>query len=68
MQKLLRKKFGQFLRRKRGDRTLRDFAREAGLSSSSLQRLEQGEQNLTIDSLEAVLRKLKVSVKDVFPQ
>jgi transcriptional regulator with XRE-family HTH domain len=49
-----------------GCKTLRDFGREAGLSSSTLQRLELGEQNVTVDTLEKVLRKLKVSVRDVF--
>ncbi len=46
--------------------TLRDFARKAGLSSSTLQRLEQAEQNLTLDTLERVLDKLKVSISEVF--
>ena len=64
----LRKQFGKFLRETRGDLTLRDFARKSGLSSSTLQRLEMGDQNLTLDTLETVLRKLKVSVKDVFKE
>jgi transcriptional regulator with XRE-family HTH domain len=46
--------------------TLRDFARKAGLSSSTLQRLEQADQNVTLDTLERVLEKLKVSVSEVF--
>jgi len=46
--------------------TLRDFARKAGLSSSTLQRLEQGDQNVTLDTLETVLKKLKVSIAEVF--
>jgi transcriptional regulator with XRE-family HTH domain len=45
---------------------LRDFARQIGLSSSTLQRLEIGEQNLTLDTLERVLKKLKVKIGDVF--
>ena len=55
-----------FLRERRGDPTLRDFARKSGLSISTLQRLKQGDQNLTLDTLETVLKKLKVSVNDVF--
>lgn len=62
----LRMQFGAFLRRKRGEKTLRDFGREAGLSSSTLQRLEIGEQNVTIDTLERVIRKLGVHIRDVF--
>jgi len=45
---------------------LRDFARQIGLSSSTLQRLEIGEQNLTLDTLERVLKKLKVKIGNVF--
>ena len=66
MHKSLRHQFGKFLRERRGDMTLRDFARKAGLSSSTLQRLEQAEQNLTLDTLERVLDKLKVSISEVF--
>lgn len=67
MGKSLRKQLGAYLRERRGERTLRDFGREAGLSTSTLQRLEMGEQNITVDTLENVLRKLKASVRDVFP-
>jgi transcriptional regulator with XRE-family HTH domain len=66
MGKSLRKQLGAYLRERRGEKTLRDFGREAGLSSSTLQRLEMGEQNITVDTLENVLRKLKVTVRDVF--
>jgi transcriptional regulator with XRE-family HTH domain len=66
MRNSLRKQLGAYLRERRGVKTLRDFGREAGLSSSTLQRLELGEQNITVDTLENVLRKLKVSINDVF--
>jgi transcriptional regulator with XRE-family HTH domain len=66
VRKSLRLQFGKFLQERRGDLTLRDFARKAGLSSSTLQRLEQGEQNVTLDTLERVLEKLKVSISEVF--
>jgi transcriptional regulator with XRE-family HTH domain len=61
-----RKQLGKFLRQKRGERTLRDFGKVAGLSSSTLQRLEIGEQNVTLDTLEKVLKRMGVSVRDVF--
>ena len=66
MRNSLRKQLGTYLREQRGEKTLREFGREAGLSSSTLQRLELGEQNITVDTLENVLRKLKVSINDVF--
>jgi transcriptional regulator with XRE-family HTH domain len=61
-----RKQLGQFLRQQRGDRTLRDFGKVTGLSSSTLQRLEIGEQNVTLDTLEKVLKRMGVTVGDVF--
>ena len=62
----LRKQLGQFLRQKRGEMTLRQFTRVTGLSSSTLQRLELAEQNLTLDSLENLLRRMGVTIRDVF--
>lgn len=64
----LRSQLAGYLRHQRGDLTIRDFARKVGVSSSSLQRLEQGEQNLTLDSLETLIKKLKVRLRDVFPE
>lgn len=61
-----RKQLGQFLRQKRGERTLRDFGKVIGLSSSTLQRLEIGEQNVTLDTLENVLKRMGVTVREVF--
>jgi DNA-binding Xre family transcriptional regulator len=45
--------------------TYAQFARKVGLSSSTLQRLEMGEQNITIDTLEALVGRLKCKVADV---
>jgi transcriptional regulator with XRE-family HTH domain len=45
---------------------LRDFGKVTGLSSSTLQRLEIGEQNVTLDTLEKVLKRMGVTVGDVF--
>ena len=42
------------------------YARKLGISDSTLQRLEIGEQNITVDTLEGILDRLKCSVVDVF--
>lgn len=68
MQSKLRLQIGRFLRTKRGDLTLAQFARKIGLSDSTLQRLEIGEQNLTIDSLEQIAKRLKCDVREIFAQ
>jgi transcriptional regulator with XRE-family HTH domain len=62
----MRKRLGEFLRRRRGDLSYVEFCRKAGLSRSTLQRLEMGEQNITLDSLESLLKRLKCSAADVF--
>lgn len=66
MQNSLREQLGQFLRQKRGGKTLRQFAVKTGLSIATLQRLEIGRQNVTLDTLEQVLRRLRVGIRDVF--
>ena len=61
----LQKQLGRFLRRKRGAKTLPAFARKLGVSSSSLHRMEMGEQNVTLKTLEILLKRLKCSVSDL---
>jgi transcriptional regulator with XRE-family HTH domain len=63
----LREQLGKFLREKRGSQTLAQFARKLSLSDSSLQRLEIAQQNVTLDTLETILRRLGCKIADVFP-
>ena len=58
---------GAFLRKRRGDLTYQQFARKTGLSDSTLHRLELGQQNVTLKTLEQLCDKLKCSVADIFP-
>ena len=46
--------------------TYAQFARKIGISISSLQRMENGIQNVTLDTLERVAWRLKASLKDIF--
>ncbi len=62
----MQKQLGQFLRQRRGEMTLPAFARKLGISSSSLHRMEMGEQNVTLTTLERLLKRLKCSAADVF--
>jgi DNA-binding Xre family transcriptional regulator len=62
----LQKQLGQFLRKKRGDMSYPASSRKIGISSSSLHRMEMGEQNVTITTLEHLLKRLKCSVSEVF--
>ena len=62
----LRKQLGQYLRKRRGEMTLPAYARKLGVSSSSLHRMELAEQNVTLKTLEHLLKRLECSLTDVF--
>ena len=62
----LQQQLGRFLRQKRGDLTLPAYARKIGISSSSLHRMEMGEQNVTLKTLEQLLKRLNCGIADVF--
>ncbi len=62
----MQKQLGQFLRKRRGEMTLSAYARKLGISSSSLHRMEMGEQNVTLTTLERLLKRLKCNAADVF--
>ena len=62
----LDQQFGRFLREKRGTATFAQFARRLGISTSTLYRLENGDQSITLQLLEQVLDRLKVSLTEVF--
>jgi len=62
----MQKQLGEFLRKKRGDMSYPAFARKVGISSSSLQRMEMGEQNVTLKTLEHLMKRLKCNISDVF--
>jgi DNA-binding Xre family transcriptional regulator len=66
MAKSLATRLGQFLRKRRGPMSLPAFARKLGISSSSLHRMEMGEQNVTLKTLEHLLKRLKCNLHDVF--
>jgi transcriptional regulator with XRE-family HTH domain len=63
----LQKQLGRFLRKQRGELSYPEFAKKTGISSSSLQRMELGEQNVTLKTIEQILTRLKCRLQDVFP-
>jgi DNA-binding Xre family transcriptional regulator len=62
----MQKQLAQFLRKKRGKMSYPAFARKMGVSPSSLHRMEMAEQNVTLKTLEHLLKRLKCRVTDVF--
>jgi DNA-binding Xre family transcriptional regulator len=65
-QKRLAKQLAAFLRKRRGDLTFQQFSRKTGISDSTLHRMELGEQNVTLKTLEQICDRLKCSVAEVF--
>jgi len=61
----LQKQLGQFLRKRRGKMTLPAFASRLGISSSSLHRMEMGEQNVTLKTLEQLSKRLRCGVAEM---
>ena len=56
---------GVFVRKKRGKPTYAQFARKVGLSDSTLHRMEMGEQNVTLKTLEHLFQRLKCKVSEM---
>jgi transcriptional regulator with XRE-family HTH domain len=64
----LRKQLAAFLKKARGEMTFAQFEKRMGISASTLHRIELGDQNVTIDTLEQIKERLKVSMADIFPE
>jgi DNA-binding Xre family transcriptional regulator len=62
----LQQQLSRFLREKRGEMTYAQFARRTGISLATLQRLETGEQNVTLKTLEQLTKRLKCKMSDIF--
>lgn len=53
------------LRRLRGEQNQESFARRLSISQSTLARIESEQQNITIDMLELICKRLKCSPNDL---
>jgi DNA-binding Xre family transcriptional regulator len=62
----LAKKLGAALRKRRGELTYAQFARKVGIGHSTLHRLEMGDQNITLKTIEQLTKRLKCSVGELF--
>ena len=59
-------RLGKRLRELRGDVPQLQFAKRLGISKSSLNRMELGEQNVSLKTLDTLCRRLKLDVGDLF--
>ena len=59
-------RLGKRLRELRGEESQLQFSRKLGISNSSLNRMEQGEQNVSLKTLEVLCKRLKCDISDLF--
>ena len=62
----LDKQLAKWLREQRGEMTFAQFSKKVGLPPSTIHRLENGDQSITLGRLDKVLTKLKCTMTDVF--
>jgi DNA-binding XRE family transcriptional regulator len=63
----LDREFALFIRKTRAGLSYAEFAKKVGVSHTTLHRIERGEHHITLNKLETILGRLKLSLKDVFP-
>lgn len=66
MANTLEKKLAAFLRKKRGDETFAAFSKKLGITASTLFRIENCEQSITLGRLQQIMDRLKCSLSDIF--
>ena len=64
----LEAQIGKFLRFQRGEMTYVQFSKKVGFPPSTLHRLEQGNQSITLRALQQIMRRLKCGLAEIFPQ
>ncbi|MCL4789908.1 MAG: helix-turn-helix domain-containing protein [Verrucomicrobia bacterium] len=63
----LDRQLANFLRKERASLSYAEFSKKVGLSHTTLHRIERGEHHLTLRKLETLLDKLRIKLKDIFP-
>jgi len=62
----LHAQLAKFIRKKRGDMTYAEFSRKTGLSIGTLNRMELRLQNVTLKTMEQLIKRLKCKMSDIF--
>jgi len=61
----IRKQLANNIRSMRGEQTQSAYAGKIGIDQGSLNRIEQGQQNVTIDTLQKICERLKCTPSDL---
>jgi transcriptional regulator with XRE-family HTH domain len=62
----LQKRLSKKLKTLQGEMTQREFAKKLGITAASLNRLEQGTQNITLATLQTICDRLKCDIAYLF--
>jgi len=62
----LEERLAENLRHRRGQMSQRDFAKKLGVSVATLNRVENGQQNVSLKTLSRLCKRLKCDVHDLF--
>lgn len=62
----LAKTLAKRLRDLRGDQTQREFAQRLGIDQATLNRVEQGQENVTLATLQKICNRLKCKIGWLF--
>ncbi|MGM0634387.1 MAG: helix-turn-helix domain-containing protein, partial [Pseudomonadota bacterium] len=63
----LRTRLAAYIRERRGGMPQREFARRIGVAQSTVMRVENLDQNVTLETLEQLCFGLRVDVAELFP-
>ena len=64
----LTKTLARNLRKRRGKLSQRDFARKTGVSSGTIARIENEQQNVTLKTLQQLMKAFKCPIEDLFKE
>lgn len=63
----LRSRLAAFIRQRRGSMPQRVFARKIGVAQSTIMRIENEDQNVTLLTLEQLCKAFQVDIAELFP-
>jgi DNA-binding XRE family transcriptional regulator len=62
----LKSRLAAFMRARRGDLSQQTFAKKIGVAQSTVMRIENEDQNVTLETLERLCRAFKCDVDELF--
>jgi transcriptional regulator with XRE-family HTH domain len=61
------RRFAEFARQQRGEKTLEEFARQTGIPRSTLHRFELNQNKVPLHKVELLVRSLNCTINHVIP-